>query len=158
MEIETILLVIEILPGWYHKFQGETMSPLPVEPQLDGHSNGRQPFSPNQTTPLNLMFFSVVISILQLKVLFTLEIRFLTQWNLTLTVKPIWKIGLTKEVLLNLNFFDRNKSITDQINKLKKMEMHSSLWGVSHLSQAKLLYLDHVADHNYVAFIDSVTK
>ena len=79
MEIETILLVIEILPGWYHKFQGETMSPLPVEPQLDGHSNGRQPFSPNQTTPLNLMFFSVVISILQLKVLFTLEIRFLTQ-------------------------------------------------------------------------------
>ena len=39
--------------------------------------------------------------------------------------------------------------------------MHLSLWGVSHLKQEKLLIcnriLGHVADRNYIAFIDSVS-
>ena len=40
--------------------------------------------------------------------------------------------------------------------------MHWSLWGVSHLSLVKLgnynQILDHVADQDYIAFIDLITN
>ena len=58
------------------------------------------------------------------------------------------------------SFFQCTPSLlSTHINKLHSfVEMHWSLWGVSHLGLAKLVnwnqILDHVADQNYIPFID----